>query len=212
MTIQINFKLMVLLLNFALIFSTTCTNISYGQPLQSGTGNDLLPPSPSSLPSDKEVLPYTGASTTSRAVNITSPTKHQEVPIGKDLTILGTSIGNATSDCQVVIGLNNIKPYQSAIGNGPGGVKDYSKWSFILTSKYATIKQGPDNKITARYKCSSSGNNINSNILLVTSVNVTGTAVTTTTTTSNQLEQQQRQEQLPPISTNFGPSGIPWLP
>src|SRR5919202_5270213 len=114
-----------------------------------------------------------------KALNITSPTKGQQVPIGKDLTILGTSIGNAsTSNCQVIVGLDEIRPYPSATGTGPGGAKDYSKWSFTLTPKYATLKPGPDNKITARYKCSGSSNN-NPNLVLMSSVNVTGVATAT---------------------------------
>src|SRR5256714_13748600 len=119
----------------------------------------------------------TGTVANIEAVNITSPTKGQQVPIGEDLTIIGTSIANVTSNCKIIIGLNNIKPYQSATGTGLGGAKDYSKWSFTLTPKYAAIKQGPDNKVTARYKCSS-GNN-NPSILLINSVNVTGAADST---------------------------------
>ena len=48
-------------------------------------------------------------------VKITSPTKGQQVPVGKDLPIYGTSIGtNATSnnDCKVSVIVNNVKPYQ----------------------------------------------------------------------------------------------------
>src|SRR3954449_7852807 len=119
----------------------------------------------------------TGTVANIEAVNITSPTKGQQVPIGEDLTIIGTSIANATSNCKIIIGLNNIKPYQSATGTGLGGAKGYSKWSFTVTPKYAAIKQEPDNKVTARYKCSS-GNN-NPSILSINSVNVTGAADST---------------------------------
>jgi hypothetical protein len=130
----------------------------------------------------------TGTISSIKAVNITSPTKGQQVPLGKDLIILGTSIGNAsTSNCQVIVGINGIKPYPSATGTGPGGPKDYSKWSFTLTPKYATLKPGPDNKITARYKCSGSSNN-NPNLVLISSVNVTGVA-TATNIPANQLQQ-----------------------
>jgi hypothetical protein len=206
---EMNFKLIALLLSFALIFPTVWTNNSYAQFLQPGTGNDQQPPPSASSPPDKGVMPNTGLPSTIRAVNIISPTKGQQVPIGEDLTIIGTSISNATSNCKIIIGLNNIKPYQSATGTGLGGANDYSKWSFTLTPKYAAIKQGPDNKVTARYKCSS-GNN-NPSILLINSVNVTGV----TTTTANQL-QQQRQQQSPTIvnnaTTNPQGTGIPWLP
>ena len=153
----------------------------------------------------------TGTTSNIKAVNITSPTKGQQVPLGKDLTILGTSIGNAsTSNCQVIVGLNEIRPYQSATGTGPGGAKDYSKWSFTLTPKYATLKPGPDNKITARYKCSS---NNNPNSVLVSSVNVTGVA-TATNIPANQLQRQSPSiiENNATISASRKDTGIPWLP
>jgi hypothetical protein len=151
-----------------------------------------------------------------KALNITSPTKGQQVPIGKDLTILGTSIGNAsTSNCQVIVGLDEIRPYPSATGTGPGGAKDYSKWSFTLTPKYATLKPGPDNKITARYKCSGANiNNNNPNLVLIKSVNVTGVA-TATNIAANQLQQQQQPSIIQNnaiIATNPKDTGIPWLP
>lgn len=159
----------------------------------------------------------TGTTANIKALNITSPTKGQQVPIGKNLTILGTSIGNAsTSNCQVIVGLNEIRPYPSATGTGPGGAKDYSKWSFTLTPKYATLKPGPDNKITARYKCSGTSIN-NPNLVLIKSVNVTGVA-TATNIPANQLQQQQQQQQPSIIgnnaiiATNPKDTGIPWLP
>jgi len=85
-------------------------------------------------------------------IKITLPTRGQQVPIGKDLTISGTSMDNATSNCQVYVIVNNVKPYQNATAAGTGGAADYSKWNFALTSKYTTIKQG-DNRITARFEC-----------------------------------------------------------
>jgi len=106
-------------------------------------------------------------------VKITSPTKGQQVPVGKNLTIsgiTGTAAGNITmSHCQVSVIANGIKPYQPAKGSGPGGAADYSKWNFVLSSKYSTIKQGPNNKITAKYPCSN-----NPAISSFYSVNVTG--------------------------------------
>ena len=85
-------------------------------------------------------------------IKITSPTRGQQVPAGKDLTISGTSIDSATSNCQVAVIVNNVKPYQNATAAVSGGAADYSKWNFALTSKYTTIKQG-DNRITARFEC-----------------------------------------------------------
>ena len=154
------------------------------------------------------------------AVKITSPTKGQQVPIGKNLTISGTSLGNATSHCQVSVIGNGIKPYQPATAAGPGGATDYSKWNFVLTPKYTTIKEGPNNKITARYSCNIS----NPNLEAFDSVNVTGITTPTTPTTTNitkQIPQQQQQQQ--PVAggnqtstsnttTPPSPSGIPGLP
>jgi hypothetical protein len=203
---QLNFKLTTLLLSFTLISLPMSTNISYAQLLQPTENDTQLPPS-----AGKGILPNTGLPSTTRAVNITSPTKGQQVPLGKDLTILGTSIGNAsTSNCQVIVGLNEIRPYPSATGTGPGGAKDYSKWSFTLTPKYATLKPGPDNKITARYKCSS---NNNPNLVLISSVNVTGVA-TATNIPANQLQQQSPSiiENNATISASRKDTGIPWLP
>src|ERR671930_1583480 len=50
-------------------------------------------------------------------VKITSPTKDQQVPVGKDLTISGISIDNATAntnDCKVSVIVNKVRPYQPA--------------------------------------------------------------------------------------------------
>jgi hypothetical protein len=105
-------------------------------------------------------------------VKITSPTRGQQVPIGKDLTVSGTSIDNATAKCEVSVIVNNVKPYQPAISTvGPGrtgGAADYSKWKFDITSKYTTIKPG-ENKITSRFECED-----NSASKGFSSVNVTG--------------------------------------
>ena len=109
-----------------------------------------------------------------QTVKITSPAKGQQVPIGENLTVFGitgTAVGSTgLSHCQVFIIANSVKPYQPATGIGPGGAADYSKWNFVLTSKYATIKPGPDNKITAKYTCS------NNNQRSFYNVNVTGIA------------------------------------
>ncbi|MFL6425192.1 MAG: hypothetical protein ACJ71R_16595 [Nitrososphaeraceae archaeon] len=101
-------------------------------------------------------------------IKITSPTRGQQVPVGKDLTISGTSMDNATSNCQVSVIVNKVKPYQNATAAGTGGAADYSKWNFALTSKYTTIKPG-QNKITSKYECAS-----NPTSKGFSSVNVTG--------------------------------------
>ena len=104
----------------------------------------------------------TASATKLHAVKIASPTKGQQVPIGKNLTVSGlttthsisTSGNTAASHCGVSVIANGVKPYQPAKGTGPGGAADYSTWSFVLSSKYTSIKQGPSNKITAKYSCS----------------------------------------------------------
>ncbi|MFL6376387.1 MAG: hypothetical protein ACJ72R_02855 [Nitrososphaeraceae archaeon] len=54
-------------------------------------------------------------------IKITSPTRGQQVPAGKDLAVSGTSIDNATAKCEVSVIVNNVKPYQPAISTvGPG--------------------------------------------------------------------------------------------
>ncbi len=104
-------------------------------------------------------------------VKITSPAKDQQLSVGKDLTISGISIDNATpssSDCKISVIVNKVRLYQPITPIGPGGAVDYSKWNFALTSKYTTIKPG-QNRITARYECAN-----NPNIASFYSVNITG--------------------------------------
>jgi hypothetical protein len=154
------------------------------------------------------------------AVKIISPTRGQQVLISKNLTVSGISVttGNpATSHCQVSVIVNNVKPYQQAKGTGPGGAADFSKWNFVLTSKYTTIKQGPANKITAKYVCS------NSPKASYYSVNVTGVSAIPTASAphtisssrpspTTQLGARIPVEQSKPVSTNnttnIGNTGI----
>jgi photosystem II reaction center protein PsbP len=105
------------------------------------------------------------------AVKITSPTAGQQVPVGRDLRVMGTSLANQSSNCHIVVGLNHVKPSQNATAVGLRGANDYSKWNFDITSKYTTIKQGP-NRISAKYTCT----NTSPNLLLFDSVNVIGTS------------------------------------
>ena len=125
------------------------------------------------LQSVKATIP-TATAVKLNTVKILSPAKGQQVQMGKDLTVSGiattttTSAANKTPPCQVFVIVNSIKPYHPAKGIGPGGPADYSKWNFVLTSKYTTIKPGPSNKITAKYLCS---NNPKASFY---SVNVTG--------------------------------------
>src|ERR671932_508028 len=115
-------------------------------------------------------------------IKIISPNKGQQVSVGKDLTISGTSINNATAgstDCKVSVIANKVRPYQPATAIGPGGAADYSKWNFVLTSKYTTIKPG-ENRITAKYECAN-----NAALTSFSSVNVTGVPSAAATNITN---------------------------
>jgi len=161
-----NFELIALLLSVALISSPIWTNVSYAQMLQPGAGNGTFP---------QKVIPgralssKAGLSPLLHAVRVTSPTKGQQVPIGKDLMIAGISRSDATSHCQVSVIVNSVKPYQNATANGPGGASDYSKWNFNLNS--SMIKEGV-NKITAKFTCRP-----NPSVASFYSVNVIGTKI-----------------------------------
>jgi hypothetical protein len=133
-------------------------------------------------------------------IKITSPTRDQQLPAGKDLTVYGISIDNATSnDCKVSVIVNKVRPYQPATATGPGGATDYSKWKFDITSKYTTIKQG-DNRITSKYECA---NNPDGNSF--SSVNLTGTSdAGTTAASSNQTNSSSSATQQRAINSTTG--------
>ena len=102
-------------------------------------------------------------------VKITSPTAGQETPVG-ELNITGTSTDNATTDCTVYADWNNLKPFQKAIATGPGGVNDYSTWSFTYTDKYHLITNGT-NELTSKLSCISNPTNLTKwNSIAVTGV------------------------------------------
>jgi hypothetical protein len=129
-------------------------------------------------------------------IKITSPTRDQQLPVGKNFTVYGISIDNATSnDCKVSVIVNKVRPYQPANATGPGGPTDYSKWKFDITTKYTTIKQG-DNRITSKYECAN-----NPNATSFSSVNITGISNVHTTTKAS-----------PSVSSNQTNSSSPSLP
>src|ERR687897_3111522 len=111
-------------------------------------------------------------------IKITSPSTGQQVPVGQ-LTISGTSTDNITTDCQVSVDVNDIKPLQNAIATGPGGVNDYSTWQFTYTEDYQLIQEGV-NELTSKLSCLSNP----TNIARYYSVNVTGTSATQSPGTS----------------------------
>ena len=150
----ISFSLLIITL--APTTSVFLDNISYAQLPNSSTTPPQQPSSPTAtLPKD--------------AVTITSPKDGQQVPIGQDLQVTGTSMPNAASDCNTTVNLNRVKPNQPVVANGPGGANDYSQWSFKITPNYAPIKEG-QNRITARISCD------NNTLKQFAHVNVTGVA------------------------------------
>ena len=162
-------------------------------------------------------------------VNITSPERGKTIPVNSSLTVSGKSTDNPFDEiCQVSVIVNSIRPYQPATANGSiGQASDYSKWFFILSPNYTSIKEGI-NEITARLSCLPSittGNNLTKWY----SVNVTGVTVdqnvsaaatttpTTTTSPSQTLVPNQEQGQLgqppsqlqPPMTLTPTPQGLP---
>jgi hypothetical protein len=107
---------------------------------------------------------------TSLGVKITNPAKGQQVAIGKNLTLSGTSSYNATSNCGVFVIVNGVRPYQKTTPTGQAGGNDYSKWKYTFTPAYAgTIREGI-NRITAKLLCQANP----ANLTKFYSINVTG--------------------------------------
>ena len=83
-------------------------------------------------------------------VKITNPTPDQQISTNNGtLRISGISSDNSTSNCEISIIANNVKPYQPTV---PNKDNDYSSWSFTLNSTYTPIKEG-QNKLTSKISC-----------------------------------------------------------
>jgi hypothetical protein len=135
--------------------------------------------------SQKQQQPLQLSGTIPHLVKIISPTKGQQVRVGKDLTIYGISSDNSkTSGCKVSVIVNGNKPYRTAYPAGQADAGDYSKWNFTLTHSYASFKEG-QNKITAKFSCGNDPNSISHN-----SVNVTGVTGTFSSDANQQLQHQ----------------------
>jgi hypothetical protein len=107
--------------------------------------------------------------------------KGQQVPVGKDLIIFGTSTDNATSNCKVSIKANGVGPYRDASPrSNSSGRGNYSNWNFTITPAYTAIKEG-QNKITAKFACSN-----DPTLVSHYSVNVTGIREAANNTSSQQ--------------------------
>ncbi len=85
------------------------------------------------------------------AIKMTSPHKSQQIRVGSNILVSGISSpppGISHTGCTVSVLLNDVKPYQKAVGMGHGGKADYSVWHYNITHKYASLQLG-QNKITA---------------------------------------------------------------
>ena len=135
-------------------------------------------------------------------VKIISPATGQKVPVGQ-LGVSGTSTDNATTDCQVYVDVNDIKPMQNTTSAGVGGQNDYSNWTFTYTSKYHLISEGI-NELTAKLSCI----NNPANITKYYSVNVTGVATSlaaandTAATTKNVTTENNNQTKVSTDTVN----------
>ncbi|HYX54936.1 MAG TPA: hypothetical protein VE818_02140 [Nitrososphaeraceae archaeon] len=153
-------------------------------------------------------------------VNITSPKSGQQVPVG-NLTIAGHSSDNPANDCIVYTNWNGQNPLQIAKALGPGGVNDYSTWSFTYTPAYHAIINGT-NELTAQISCldgdsnNNNNNKTNNTATYLTNyyrVNVTGITEASsserTTSSEEQKEQTNSVGSSAPIPT---PSPVPSSP
>lgn len=148
----------------------------------------------------------------SPTVKITSPEKDQRVPIG-GLTIKGTSSDSIDTDCDVLVILNGIKPYQLVTPIGPkdnvtatgaittinptskeDSANEYSEWMYTLTSSYALIKEG-ENKITSKISCQGGEVDPSSSNIKHYSVNVTGFTTENTSSPPSLSEQNAPSNQ-----------------
>jgi hypothetical protein len=101
-------------------------------------------------------VPPTTTQSNQPTIKITMPKSGESVPTSGNLTILGTSSDTGTSSCQISVIVNDVKPYQTAVATGSGGVNDYSQWKFTVTPNYTAIKEG-QNKITSKVTCPGGG-------------------------------------------------------
>jgi hypothetical protein len=102
-------------------------------------------------------------------VKIISPLKNSTVPIGQ-LIINGTSSDTPTTNCMVSTDWNDLKPMQNVTAKGPGGVTDYSNWTYTYNESYHNITAGI-NELTSKITCYDDPGNITKKYY---SVNVTG--------------------------------------
>ena len=131
-------------------------------------------------------------------VKITSPNDGDKVSLSENLTITGTSSDNNSTNCQVAVIVNDVKPYQASSPTGPKGSSDYSQWKFILGSNYTTLKEG-QNKITSRAMCPGNGTEL-TKWFGINVTGVTGMPPEATNSTSTQQGNDSAQSSGPVYS------------
>jgi hypothetical protein len=89
--------------------------------------------------------------TSTPTIKITSHITGQKVPIG-ELTISGISSDDPTTDCQVSVIWNDLRPYQNATATGSGGENNFSNWTFTFTEDYHAIAEEV-NRLTSKISC-----------------------------------------------------------
>jgi hypothetical protein len=180
----------------SLLGSSILTNTAFGQ------NNSLANPS---IGLQQPTVPKL------HLVKITSPTKGEQVPVGKDLPISGTSVDNGTSGCKVSVKVNFVNPYHDALPIAEGAQNNsYSKWNFTLTSTYTSIHPG-QNKIIAKFSCADKPNLISKATVNVTGVGTTIPIVATANASkeSNNNTQQQMSSIAAPPPQHTPDTAIP---
>jgi hypothetical protein len=142
------------------------------------------------------------------AVLITTPFSGQQIPVANgnnSLNIEGTSSDNSTTNCNVAIILNAVRPYQNATGIGPGGLDDYSIWKLLVDPSYylASINEGPNNEIASKITCSD-GREIKNKSY---SINVTSSGTNESATNTNQSASPESRPAV--AENNTAGTGIP---
>jgi hypothetical protein len=124
-------------------------NLSLPSSVNTNWNSNSKTSTPGSGPT-KELL-YTSAPL---SIKIISHSQNQTVPANKPLEISGVSSDNGNSNCAVYVDWNDLEPMQITNASGPGGVNDYSIWTFTYDNKYHLITEGT-NELTSKLDCGS---------------------------------------------------------
>jgi hypothetical protein len=142
-------RLIIVILIFGIFASFNWINYTYAQEASKASGTQNTTQQPP-------------------GVRITSPTKDEQVPLN-GLTISGISTDDDSTDCQVSVNINDLKPLVNATATGPGGENDYSNWTITFDKDSPQkIKQGI-NDLSSKLSCVNP-----SNVTKFYSINVTG--------------------------------------